>query len=119
MNLADELKKIVSSVDGAMGAVLMGFDGIVVSDYKSDQAVEPLMEVAVEYSRLIKETIKVAQGNDLGELKELVVSTAKYRMIFRLVNMEYFLGLFLADTANVGKGRFILIRASPLITEIL
>jgi len=115
LNFKKELDNIVSKSDGALAAVLMGFDGIVVAEARGKGVSESLNEISIEYSRIIKEAIKVSQGNDLGELNELVVNTSHHRFVFRVVNADYFVGLLLKSGAITGRGRFQLRKAASVI----
>jgi len=116
MSFETELKVMVTQIKGCEAAVLMGLDGIAVSEVKGEDSMQ---EAATEYSRLLAEGIKIAQGNSFGPMDELMVTTDKHRFLFRLVSSEYFLGLMLSPQAYLGKGRFYLRRAVPNIQKDL
>lgn len=115
MNFKEELDSILKQTNGAVAAVLMGFDGIVVAESNKGSAPSSLQDVSVEYSRILKEAIKINQGNDLGELQELTVMSKSHRFVFRIINAEYFVGLILKGDASLGKGRYVLRRAASSI----
>ena len=119
MNFDDQLSQMVSSVDGAQAAVLMGFDGIPVAEAKADASRTSVQETVVEYSRILTEAVNIARAGDLGAVGELVIGTDRYRLIFRIVDPNYFVVLFLSADSNIGKGRFILRRAMPAIQREL
>ena len=119
MNFQEELKGFLSKVDGAKVAVLMGLDGIPVAEAKADPASSATQDAVIECSRLLGETLKMAQGNDLGGLQELTMTTQHYRFVFRLINDAYFIGLVLSSDSNLGKGRFTLRAAAADIQSAL
>ena len=115
MNFQDELNSALSSVKGAQAVVLMGFDGIPVAEAKLENASTVFTETAVEYTQLLNEAKKIAQAGTLGAFREMVISTEKFRFLFRVVADGYFLGFLLDETSVLGKGRFVLRRLTPVI----
>ncbi len=113
MNFEEELKAILSALPGAQAAVLMGFDGIPVAEVRDGSFEASISDLTVEYSRLLKEAIKICQGSDLGGVCEFSLDTELYRFVFRIVNPDYFLGLLMKTDANLGKGRFLLRKSTP------
>ncbi len=113
MNFDEQLRQILTTTDGAQAALLMGMDGISVAEVKGEGCLLSLQEIAVEYSRILSEIIKVAQGNNLGGLTELVIALDKYRLLFRFVNPNYFILLLLSSEGNLGRGRYLLRRSLP------
>jgi len=115
MNFSDLLSTILSSMKGAKAVILMGYDGILVADAKAEGFNLSLQDVSVEYSRLLIEATKIAQGNDLGNLSEFALTLERFRLVFRVVDSNYFLLLVLSSDANLGKGRYLLRRSIPEI----
>ncbi len=119
MSFEDQLKAILQNVEGAQAAILMGFDGIPVAEVKTENSSFPLSDVMVEYSRLLADAIKISEGNHVGGISELVFSTDEYKVILRVLNAGYFVGLVLLAGGNLGKGRYLLRRNSPeLVTSL-
>ena len=61
------LQRIVEETAGAVGAVLMGYDGIAIEQYFSQGKTLDLQMVAVEYANVLKEIRKTAEILDMGE----------------------------------------------------
>lgn len=110
MNFETGLRSVIDDVDGALAAVLMGFDGIAVAEVKKEEPPFALSDLAVEYSQLLSEAIRVSQGQNVGGLTEAVLSTDRFRVILRILNPSYFIALILAADGNLGRGRYVLRR---------
>ena len=115
----DELKKLVGKVKGAEAAVLMGFDGISVAEYKEMKESLPLGDILIEYGRVMLESMKVAQGNNLGALSEMTINTSTQRIVLKVIDANYYVGLFLTPEGNVGQGRYMVGQASLVLKDIL
>ncbi len=119
MNFQEELQHILSSVEGAQTALLMGFDGIPVAEKKIAENAPSITEPVVEYAQLLKEASKVAQGNQLGHLKEVVFHFGEQTLLFRMLTPSYFVVILLSRDSFVGKGRFALRKKSPAFEKEL
>lgn len=119
MSFDTELQFVLSQVEGSQAVALMGFDGIIVAETRSDQAKVPYQEMGVELSRVLKEAAKVSVGNDVGDLSEMVLDSKKSQCILHVLNADYFVLMVLGPEANVGKGRYFLRRAIPALVKEL
>ncbi len=119
MNFEDQLKALLEKIDGAAAALLMGFDGIPVAEVKLTELDFALGDVMIEYSRLLSDAIKISEGNHLGGLSEFVFSTGGYRIVLRVLNANYFVGLVVRSEGNLGKGRYLLRQNSPELAAAL
>jgi predicted regulator of Ras-like GTPase activity (Roadblock/LC7/MglB family) len=102
MPFSDILKEVVNGTEGALGALVVGIDGIPVDE-----------SMTVEYSSLLKEIEKGSQAARLGSTKEVTVITDKAMIMLRRLNDEYFLVLIIKPEGNFGKGRFLLRMSVP------
>jgi len=109
------LQEVVEGVDGALGAVLMGYDGIAVDQHESTSADYPTETVGMEYSVVLKEILKASELLQVGSAEEMAVRSEKMDAVFRMVNDEYFVLLTLNPGSNIGKGKFLLRLAVPRI----
>jgi predicted regulator of Ras-like GTPase activity (Roadblock/LC7/MglB family) len=120
-DFAESLKAIVTSVDGAVAASIMGVDGIPVQQYEveaKDDAVD-IPSLLIEYSALIPQVQRSAQMFAAGGLEELSIKSEHLVTIIRPVTAEYFLCLALRSSANFGKGRYMLrIHAPKVATDL-
>ncbi len=93
----------------------MGSDGIAVAEA---QAPDPDLSVldgevgaaGVEFGRILDEVRKASDALGGGRLEEVVVGLARFTLIFRAVDDEFFLVVALAPSGNLGKARFLMRR---------
>jgi predicted regulator of Ras-like GTPase activity (Roadblock/LC7/MglB family) len=114
----DELKSIVAKVGGAQAAILIGFDGIPISEINEASPNLAVQDIAVEYGRILMEAMKIAQANHLGAISELNFATDSHRILLRVLDSTYFVCLVLAPDGNIGKGRYALSQALPVLKSL-
>ena len=99
------LSDLVQSVDGAIGSILMGMDGIPIDEFCM-RPEEDLQLIGIEVSSILKELNRAAQSMETGLLGEFLMVHEKKTTLVRKINEEYFLVLVLNGNGNLGKGRF-------------
>lgn len=112
MSFSEILKTVVSGTDGAIGALVVGLDGISVEEYRVPGEMD-IQSMTVEYSSLLKEIEKGSQAAQLGSTKEVTVIADHAMVMLRRLNDEYFVVLIITPEGNFGKGRFLLRMAVP------
>ncbi len=112
MPFSEILRDVVSGTDGAIGALIVGLDGIPVEQYSVDGDMD-IQSMTVEYSALLKEIEKGSQAARLGSTKEVTVIADKAMIMLRRLNDEYFFVLVISPEGNFGKGRFLLRMSVP------
>lgn len=118
--LADQLKRIVDETPGAVGVILMGFDGIAVMQHMNEAFGERDLEsIAMEMSFRFMELRKAAEALDLGPISDITVKAKSGTILCRVLSDEYFVCALLDDAAHFGKGRWILRSAAASLTEDL
>ena len=90
MNFGELLKQILSKVDGAVGALIMGLDGIAIEQQVSEGT---------------------PKDGQLGVIAGNMV------LVIKLINPEYFLLIALAHGGNIGRARFELKKAQMMLEE--
>lgn len=115
----EAVQKAVENTPGALAALLMGLDGITLSNYVKPGADIEMEVVGVEYATLLTEVRKACDILEAGEARELTITSDKYVVIMRSVSKEYFMALALTPEGNVGKGRFILRVQVPKVQKEL
>ena len=101
----EQLRGLVESVEGSLGAVIMGTDGISVDLYAAEGA--PDLELhGIEFSSVVKEMQRAASSLEMGPLGEAMLVTGEGAVLARQINADYFVLLALAAGGNLGKGRF-------------
>lgn len=115
----DILETIVDQTGGAVGAVLMGYDGIAIEQcFRPVEGVD-LQLVAVEYANILKEIRSTAEILNTGEMEEVAIRTGRFTVVIRALNAEYFVALTLDRRGNFGQGRYLLLRESARLNQAL
>lgn len=116
MPFSDILKEVVNGTEGALGAFVVGVDGIPVDEF-SVQGDLDLQSMTVEYATLLKEIEKGSRAAHLGSTKEVTVIAERAMIMLRRLNDEYFLVLVIRPDGNFGKGRFLLRMSVPKLLK--
>ncbi len=116
MSFESILRQIVDHCSGALGAALMGNDGIPIEQVSSGPLpagalAEDIGNAGVEFGRILDEIRKASDALSGGALRETVVVMSRFQLVFRAVDEESFLVLVLTPDGNLGKARY-LIRSS-------
>ena len=116
---ADLLKKVVDNVDGGVGGVIMGLDGIAVETYTGqNQNVDP-NTIGMEFSFILTQVRKAAEILEVGGLGEMAIKAERLTMVMKMLSEEYFFAILLSQGANFGKCRFLMRMATPkLLAEL-
>lgn len=113
------LKTIVDQTGGAVGAVLMGYDGIAIDQYFQPCDGVDLQMVAVEYANVLKEIRSTVDILNTGDMEEVAIRTGKFTVVIRALTPEYFVALTITRQGNFGKGRYLLLRESARLNQAL
>lgn len=106
----DRLQSLCGRIDGAVAATLVDSDGITVETYSDDGSID-LEALAAE---LLAQTNTIARDHrelDLGELRQLSVTTDRYTVLVSSLIGDYSLLLVLGNRGSFGRARFELRRA--------
>jgi len=113
------LEKIVKESPGGVGAVLMGYDGIAIDQFFIDSEDIDLQLVALEYSNIVKEIRHTAEILGTGTLQEVTIKTGRFYVIIHALTDDYFVALTLRRDGNLGKGRYLILRDAPALSQAL
>lgn len=113
------LQTIVEQTGGAVGAVLMGYDGIAIDQYFRPCDGIDLQMVAVEYANILRDIRATAEILNTGEMEEVAIRTGTFTVVIRALNPEYFVALTIDRQGNFGKGRYLLLRESARLNQAL
>jgi predicted regulator of Ras-like GTPase activity (Roadblock/LC7/MglB family) len=108
MIFEEVVEKVVQQVHGAMAALIMGKDGISLSQHLREGVELDMETLGVEYANLLAEISRASQTIGSGEIQEICLLTDQYMIVIRSINPEYFIALILSPQGNLGKGRFML-----------
>jgi predicted regulator of Ras-like GTPase activity (Roadblock/LC7/MglB family) len=128
----DNIQKLVDRLEGGVGGVLMGFDGITVDSYGREGVVgvADIQTIGLEFAHLIAQSRQTAQSLDLGGLRELTFRTDKLTVLVQILNKDYFVACaYLSGGAgaqpggsagnggagNFGKARYLMRLTMPQI----
>ncbi len=118
MDFKSVLQKIVTSVDGAIGAGVIGEDGIAIDQFSSKSDFD-ITAAGAEYSTIISSAKKASTSFGLGKTNEVLISTEKATMIMMMVGDNYFVTLALNIDGNLGRGRLELKKSIPDLEKLL
>lgn len=107
---SERLQEICNRVDGALAATLVDKDGITVESHMTNGNLD-LDALAAE---LLAQTQNIARDHrelEMGELRQLSVTTDKYTVVVSSLVDDYVLLLVLGSDGSFGKARFELRRA--------
>ena len=108
----EKLQEIVERTEGALGAFIMGMDGIAVEKLLLPEGQEVNLDVAAaEFTSLLRSSQRTGNDIGFGNLRELVLVYHDLSLLIRLFNPEYFVMLALRPDGNLGRGRFELRKA--------
>src|SRR5437667_2061999 len=108
MRFGEVLKQVMEKVDGAIGALIMGLDGIAIEQ----QIIDPerydsrLSMIAAAYATLLRNSMRTSSDVGVGQLQEMSVISGNMILVIKLINPEYFLLVALESNGNVGRARF-------------
>ena len=110
------LNELVGSVDGAIGAGLVGLDGLVIdqSSVKSDFDIQV---AGAEYATIVKNARKASESFGAGKTNEILISTEKATMIMMMVGSDYFCALAIGLDGNLGRGRLEIKKVLPKLEK--
>ncbi len=116
---AEILKKVVDNVDGGLGAVIMGLDGIPVETYTRPPDRVDINTVGMEFSFILTQVRRAADSLKVGNFEELSVKAERLLLVTRMVSPQYFLAVALSPEGNYGKCRYLMRLASPKLVAQL
>ena len=105
----DTIKKLVDRLEGGVGGVLMGFDGITVDSYAREglEGVADIQTIGLEFAHLLGQVRRTAQSLNIGLIRELAFRTDKLTVLVQILNKDkdYFVACaFLSPGASNNNG---------------
>lgn len=119
MSLRESLNAIVQSVDGALAAIIMAYDGIPIDEVAVEQSEFDMQLLSVEYATVLKEIKRAVDVIRMGELEEVSISTSRTCVVVRVLNDDLFTALIMNRDGNIGKGRYMLkLKSFEILREL-
>ncbi|MFU8806956.1 MAG: hypothetical protein ACNA8W_24325 [Bradymonadaceae bacterium] len=111
-----KLSSVVNNVDGSIGCLLIGFDGIPIDSVYRDQELPQMSAVAVELSNML-DKFRRLQIYDVGEVNEVSITAGAVTALAKVVADEYLLILAMTADADVQRGQTMLRLISPFVEK--
>jgi hypothetical protein len=116
----EDIQKLVDRLDGGVGGVLMGFDGIAVESYarpgyrqNGGDPLPDMQTVGMELAHLISQVRGASWSLELGLLRELTLRTERMTILIHILSKDYFVACAVLPTGNPGKSRYLLRMTIP------
>jgi predicted regulator of Ras-like GTPase activity (Roadblock/LC7/MglB family) len=110
----EQLNRITSQIEGALALSLVARDGIPVESVSTD----PGLDLEVLAAELVSQVRSITENHrelEVGEVRQLSVTTDRLTLMVSSVASDYYLLLVLGPDGNYGKARFELRRARLLL----
>jgi predicted regulator of Ras-like GTPase activity (Roadblock/LC7/MglB family) len=118
LGFSETLSQIVDRIEGSVAAMILGIDGIAIERYIRGTPTDLDIEiVATEFTTLLRRAAHTASDTDLGQMREMVLSSEKGHFLLRPMTSDYFLLLILEPNSSVGRARFELRKAELALAE--
>lgn len=103
----ETLERLLERTEGALGALIMGTDGIAVEKVLLVEAHDKNLDVAAaEFTSLLRSAQRVGVDTGIGQVRELIVGFEDMKVLIRSFTRDYFAVLALREDGNLGRGRF-------------
>mgnify|MGYP001796126617 CR=1 FL=1 len=112
----EKLARVVGNVDGSIGCLLIGFDGIQIDAVYADKELPEMNAIAIEVSNLL-DKFRRRQLHDIGEVNEVSITTGEVTALARVVAEEYLIVLAVNAQADVNRGQTMLRLISPFVEQ--
>jgi predicted regulator of Ras-like GTPase activity (Roadblock/LC7/MglB family) len=107
------LARVVSQVEGALGAAVLSYDGVLIEAVDDSGAGVAGAPVDQEYAAVLKQLTSIGEAVDFGELQAFTIEGADRCLLVRPLSPHYVAVLQVQPDAVLGKGHFYLRVAAP------
>lgn len=115
----EHIQTVVDRVEGGIGGLIMGLDGIAVDTYIAAGKNIDINTIGMEFSFILTQVKKAAEILEVGKLEEVSIKAEQLMLVIRMISDEYFLAVLLQQDGNFGKCRFLMRVAAPRIVAEL
>ncbi len=119
MELENVLEELELELSDFYAAAIVGLDGLSIAEVSAGVEMD-ITEVSAEFASVINSLAKTALSINAGPVTGTLESTEKYHFLTQMVDdYPYFLLVIIGNSGNIGKARYMMNRAAPVIKEIL
>ena len=111
MVFSEVLQDVVKKVDGWVGLVVMGMDGIPIEQHRLDDTAN-FETLAAECTAFLENTRQASEEVDAGSLREITITTELLVILAVAITKYYILLGVIRRGANQGRTRFVMRRAT-------
>ena len=106
------LETVLANTEGALGAFIMGTDGILVEKVIADEGLDANLDVAAAtFTSVVRNAQRAGADTGHGSPREVVVGYERTYFLIRFVTNEYFFVLAMREDGILGRGRYELRKA--------
>lgn len=105
MSLQQEMDALVSEVSGALGAIIVDFEGEAVVTACGDLPAHDLKVIGAYGGIFLDQIKRITKELELGPASSYVIEAAQSRLLNRVLNDGYFIVLILERHANLPVAR--------------
>lgn len=111
-----KLSRVVGNVDGTIGCMLIGFDGIPIDSVFQGEEIPQMNAVAVELSNLL-DKFRRLQNYEMGDVNEVSITLGDVTALAHVIADEYLLVLAIDAEADVNRGQTMLRLIAPFVEK--
>lgn len=112
----EKLSRVVHNVDGSIGCILIGFDGIQIDGVFRAQEFPEMAAIAIEVSNLLGK-LRRMHLHDVGDVSEVSITTGAVTTLARVIADEYLLVLALSSEADINRAKTMLRLIAPFLEK--
>lgn len=116
----DNMNKALRHVPGALGCLLIGFDGIPIASVytRGQEEIEPqVTALAVETAQMLRKMHRMAAAGETPYVGELTMTTDTMSTLSSVIQGEYLLVVALSPETDMNRAKLMLRLMRPWIEE--
>lgn len=113
------LEQLVNRVQGALGAAVLSYEGLVIDAVSPEGADFIGDEALPQYAEILQQLLNVTPALDLGSSQEFTLESPERTILARVLNERYFVLLAVRPAVPPGRGHFHLRLASGTLSTLL
>ncbi len=112
------LQSAIDKTEGAIGALVLGTDGISVENVWRNAPINQNLSTAIaEYTSFLRNVSRTNKELKLGGLKEITLTCESKVFLMRMISENYLIAMILSPNGNFGRGRYELYKAELLLEQ--